>query len=176
MKPCGKLILGSNVVALCLIACGSALISVDRGMRAAAHEGAKAGQPIFKCVHDYKWTRILPDLGERSPEICFLHVDPKTGAAKLMIHATKAIHIRKHWHSANETHTMIRGTATFGCDGKRVALGPGSFNYMPAKMVHEAWIPADSLTFITVDAPWDVNWVEGAPTAADLTDAPKANE
>jgi hypothetical protein len=48
-------------------------------------------------------------------------------------------------------------------------VSPGGFNYMPAKMVHEAWLPANSLTFITVDGPWDVNWVEGPPTAADLT-------
>jgi hypothetical protein len=35
-------------------------------------------------------------------------------------------------------------------------------------MVREAWLPAGSLTFITVDSEWDVNWVEGPPTAADM--------
>jgi hypothetical protein len=35
-------------------------------------------------------------------------------------------------------------------------------------MVHEAWTSAGGVVFITVDGPWDVNWVEGAPTAADL--------
>jgi len=39
---------------------------------------------------------------------------------------------------------------------------------MPAKMVREAWLPANSLTFITVDGEWDVIWVEGPPTEADL--------
>jgi mannose-6-phosphate isomerase-like protein (cupin superfamily) len=126
-------------------------------------------QPIFKSVQDYKWTRILPDLGDSSPEICVVHVEPKTGATKLMIRTSKGIHIRKHWHTANETHTVIHGTVLFACDGKRTELGPGSFNYMPAKMTHEAWLPADSLTFITVDGPWDVNWTEGPPTAADIT-------
>jgi quercetin dioxygenase-like cupin family protein len=126
-------------------------------------------QPIFADFKDLKWDRILPDLGEASPEICVLHVDPKTKATKLMIRTPKGIHIRKHWHSANETHTIIKGIARFECDGKRSDLGPGSFNYMLAKIVHEAWLPADSLTFITVDGAWDVNWVQGAPTAADLT-------
>ncbi len=78
----------SNAVALCVIAGGYVLTDVDRGS-AAAHEGSETGQPIFKNVRDYKWTRILPDLGERSPEICFLHVDPKTGATKLMIRAPR---------------------------------------------------------------------------------------
>src|SRR5947207_970494 len=115
-------------------------------------EGAAAmPQAIFSKYEDLKWTKILPDLGDSSPEIAILHVDPKTQATKLMIRTPKAIHVRKHWHSANETHTILRGTATLACDGKRSELGPGSFNYMPAKMIHEAWLPAGSLTLIPVD-------------------------
>lgn len=125
-------------------------------------------QAVFRNFQDFKWEKILPDLGENSPEICILGVDPKTQAAKLMIRAPKAIHVRKHWHSANETHTVILGTFVFACEGKRVEQGPGSFNYLPAKMVHEAWLPAGSLVFITVDGAWDLNWVEGPSTAADL--------
>jgi hypothetical protein len=63
----------------------------------------------------------------------------------------------------------LKGTAIFECEGKLAQLGPGSFNYMPAKMVHEAWLPAGSLTFITVDGAWDINWVSGPPTAADVS-------
>ncbi|PYK38394.1 MAG: hypothetical protein DME49_08085 [Verrucomicrobia bacterium] len=128
-----------------------------------------ANEPIFKKLSELKWDKILPDLGESSPEICILHVDPKTQATNLLIRTPKAIHVRKHWHTANETHTMIKGTATLACDGKRAEIGAGGFNFMPAKMVHEAWLPAGSLTFITVDGAWDINWVEGPPTAADLS-------
>ena len=127
--------------------------------------------PMFQKLADAKWNKILPDLGANSPEICILHVDPKTQATSLLIRTSKAIHIRKHWHTANESHTIITGTVGFACDGQRVELGPGSFNFMPAKMVHEAWLPANSLTFITVDSAWDVNWVEGPPTSADLSRA-----
>ena len=125
--------------------------------------------PTFKNLSDLKWGKILPDLGENSPEICFLHIDPKTHATSLLIRTSKAIHVRKHWHTANEQHTIISGKAVLACEGKRVELSPGGFNYMPAKMVHEAWLPANSLTLITVDSAWDVNWVEGPPTAADLS-------
>jgi len=132
---------------------------------------AKADMPaaVFKNYDDLKWDRILPDLGPKSPEICILHVDARTRATKLLIRTPAAIHVRKHWHSGNETHTMVVGTAEFGCDDQRVKQGPGSFNYLPARMVHEAWTSAGSVVFITVDTAWDVNWVEGAPTAADLT-------
>jgi mannose-6-phosphate isomerase-like protein (cupin superfamily) len=123
----------------------------------------------FKKLSENKWDKILPDLGENSPEISILHVDPTTHATQLLIRTPKAIHIRKHWHTANECHTMIVGTAKFECDGKKAELGPGSFNYMPAKMVHEAWLPANSLTFISVDGAWDIKWVEGPPTSADLS-------
>jgi quercetin dioxygenase-like cupin family protein len=126
-------------------------------------------QMIFSNYKDLKWNKILPDLGENSPEICILHVDPNTKATKLLIRTPKGLHIRKHWHSANETHTVLLGNWVFACDGKRIEQGPGSFNYMPAKMVHEAWSSAGALVFITVDGAWDVNWTEGQPTAADLT-------
>ena len=139
------------------------------GLATAGAAAPDAPQILFTNYADFKWNKILPDLGEDSPEICILHVDPKTQATQLMIRTPKAIHVRKHWHSANETHTVVRGAAVFACDGKRVEQGEGSFNYMPAKMVHEAWLSAGSLTFITVDAAWDVNWVEGPPTAADVT-------
>ena len=127
-----------------------------------------ANAPESKNLSDLKWDKILPDLGESSPEICILHVDPTTHATSLLIRTPKAIHVRKHWHTANESHTIIKGTATLACEGKRFELSPGGFNFMPAKMVHEAWLPANSLTFITVDSAWDINWVEGPPTKADL--------
>jgi quercetin dioxygenase-like cupin family protein len=125
-------------------------------------------QPIFQDLSQVQWTKMLPDLGEASPEVAILHVDPTSHATQLLIRSPKALHVRKHWHSANETHTMIVGKATFECEGKKVELGPGGFNYMPAHMVHEAWVPAGGIVFITVDGPWDVNWVDGPPTSADL--------
>ncbi len=158
----------------CMLTVAGIAILVNSGTGPQAAESGHASsdttaQPLFANIKDFKWDKILPDLGESSPEISVLRVDPKTQATQLMIRTPKAIHVRKHWHTANETHTIIQGTALFACEGKKLELGPGSFNYMPSKMVHEAWLPAGSLTFITVDGAWDVNWVDGAPTAADLT-------
>jgi len=142
---------------------------ISTGMAVALQLTLAPAQPMFQKLQDVKWAKILPDLGEMSPEIAILRVDPKTQATQLLIRTPKAIHVRKHWHTANETHTMISGRAIFACEGKRIELGPGDFNYMPARMVHEAWLPEASLTFITVDGAWDVNWVEGPPTATDVT-------
>ena len=118
----------------------SFLLSSHAAERAAPPEAAVKA-PEFKNLSDLKWDKILPDLGADSPEISVLHVDPKTHATSLLIRTPKAIHVRKHWHAANESHTMIIGTATLACDGKKFDLNPGGFNFMPAKMVHEAWLP-----------------------------------
>jgi quercetin dioxygenase-like cupin family protein len=142
---------------------------ISTGVAVAVEPTPAPAQPMFQKLQDVKWAKILPALGEMSPEIAILRVDPKTQATQLLIRTPKGIHVRKHWHTANETHTMISGRGIFACEGKRIELGPGDFNFMPARMVHEAWLPEGSLTFITVDGAWDVNWVEGPPTAMDVT-------
>ncbi|MDZ4724454.1 MAG: cupin domain-containing protein [candidate division Zixibacteria bacterium] len=119
---------------------------------------------------EFKWERIFPEFGERSAEIVILHVDSKTGGAQLMIRVPPNAHVPKHWHTANETHTVMSGTFVMECEGHRQALTAGSFNYVPSKATHEAWTtPTEgALLFITVDAPWDVNWVNGPPKLEDL--------
>ena len=44
---------------------------------------------------------------------------------------------------------------------EKIALNTGSYSYMPAKMIHEAWTGDEGATFfITVDGPWDLNFVK----------------
>ncbi len=128
----------------------------------ASHDGS--AQAIYRKFEDLKWEKLLPELGDASAEITILHVDPKSGATQLMIRSPKNYHAPKHWHSANETHTVISGTFIMqDLGGAREELGPGSYNRMPAKMIHEAWSKPDegNLVFITVDGPWDLNLVDG---------------
>ncbi len=124
---------------------------------------------------EVKWERIVPDLGKDSPEIAILHVDPETKATQLFIRTARYFHVPKHWHSANETHTVLAGTFVVEANGQRAALRPGSFNYLPARMHHEAWIEPSKngyfVVFITVDGGWDVNWVERAPNPSDIDPA-----
>ena len=92
------------------------------GTRARTPE-AVSQLPIFAGYGDLTWNRIVPDLGAKSPEIAILRVDPTTQATQLMIRTPSAIHVRKHWHTANETHTMIRGNAVLECDGRGAGSG-----------------------------------------------------
>ena len=132
----------------------------------------KATQAMGVRYEDLQWQIIVPELGADSPAISILRVNPVTQATHLLIRVPKQIHVPMHWHSANETHTIIRGNWTFEHEGKRDQLGPGGFNYLPAKMRHQAWASDDALVFITVDAAWDVNWVSGPPTKASLGKTP----
>lgn len=131
-----------------------------------------ASQAMSARYEDLMWQMIVPELGNDSPQISILRVDPKTNATQLLIRTPTKMHIPMHWHSANETHTMIQGTAVFEHEGKRDQLGPGGFNYMPAKMTHQAWTSEGSVVFITVDSAWDVNWVGNPPSKADLGQTP----
>ena len=132
---------------------------------------AEAGHHLNMQFKDLKWNRIVPELGARSSEITILRVDPATQATQLMIRIPKNTHVPKHWHSANETHTVLSGTFVIECEGQRATLGKGSFNYVPKKMAHEAWTTAadGALLFITVDGAWDINWVGGPPKPADFS-------
>jgi len=114
------------------------------------------------------WQKIVPGLGDDSPEIAILRVDPGSGATHLLIRNPHKMHVPPHWHSANETHTILAGTMVFECEGEMDVLGPGSFNYIPSKSIHQAWLPDGGLVFITVDAPWDINWVEAPPTPDNI--------
>ena len=133
---------------------------------------AKAGQAMDASYEDRQWQTIVPELGADSPQISILRVDPMTQATQLLIRVPKQMHVPMHWHSANETHTVIRGSWTFEHEGMRHQLGPGGFNYIPAKIPHQAWASNDALVFITVDSAWDVNWVSDPPTKADLGKTP----
>jgi len=132
----------------------------------------KAGQAMGARYEDRQWQSIVPELGAASPQISILRVAPATKATHLLIRVPKQMHVPMHWHSANETHTVIRGNWTFEHEGMRDQLGPGGFNYIPSKMPHQAWASNDALVFITVDSAWDVNWVSGPPTKADLGKTP----
>ncbi len=122
-----------------------------------------------------QWQKIVPELGADSPEIAILRIDPKTQATHLLIRNSRKMHVPSHWHIANETHTILAGTMVFECEGKRDVLGPGSFNFIPARMAHQAWLPDGGLVLITVDSSWDINWVAAPPTSGDIGVDPPRN-
>lgn len=131
----------------------------------ASGAAAPSTHSLTRRFQDLRWTKMFPEFGDASPEIEILRVDPATQATQLLIRTPKKFEVPRHWHTGNETHTVLAGTWAFECEGKREELGPGSFNYIPSKMVHRGWAPEGGLILITVDTAWDINWVDGPPRA-----------
>jgi quercetin dioxygenase-like cupin family protein len=101
---------------------------------------AASAHAQYQKYQDLKWEKTNPELGSNSPEIAILHVNPVTQATELLIRSPKNFHVPRHWHSANETITLIRGTFIMehNDSGNRMELDAGSFAYIPAKMIHQA--------------------------------------
>jgi quercetin dioxygenase-like cupin family protein len=142
-------------------------IAISMAVSPALAENAPSSDPsvpaMFQKSQDLKWEKINPEMGSKSAEIAVLHVNPTTQATEMLIRTPKDTHVPKHWHSANETITIIHGTFIVAHEGEsdRVSLDAGSFAYMPARMVHEAWTGPDgeAMYLVTVDGAWDINWV-----------------
>lgn len=169
-----KNLVRSSIVLIALFAFVGVASSADMQAGAGAPQMAHADSMVRALIlnqSDLKWVRMFPDLGDKSSDIAILHENPVTHATQLFIRVPKNFHVPAHWHTANETHTVLQGTFVMECEGKRAALTAGGFNYMPARMHHEAWTTPNqgALLFITVDSAWDVNWVNGVPKSADLT-------
>ena len=99
-----------------------------------SHSTASPKHSVSSGYDALPWQPIVPELGADSPQISILRVDPKTQATQLLIRMPKQMHVPMHWHSANETHTVIKGTMWFEHEGQVHELGAGGFNYLPARM------------------------------------------
>jgi quercetin dioxygenase-like cupin family protein len=109
-------------------------------------------------AEDMKWEPL-----EGGFEISILYTNPTTQATYLVIRGPGNLHVPRHWHSSNESITVLKGTFLVAHDGSedKTELKAGGFAYMPAKMIHEAWTgDAGATYFITVDGKWDVNFVK----------------
>jgi quercetin dioxygenase-like cupin family protein len=129
---------------------------------------AAGNETTLKNAGDMKWELMLPELGKDSPRYTILRVDPKTNATTLMIEFPTAIHIPRHTHDKSETHFLLKGSHTFGHEGKLFHVNEGGYFYMDGGMVHEAWVPAGAKAIIVLEDGWKVDRTEGAPTAVDL--------
>jgi quinol monooxygenase YgiN len=122
---------------------------------------------------ELKWEKTIPVLGEKSPEYAILHVDPKTHLTMLMFRTPVAVHIKPHTHELAETHVVLQGgTHAFEANGVRYNIEKGGFLRMPGGTVHEAWLPAGSLTLNIEESGWVVNWLHGGPSAEDVDQLP----
>ena len=90
-------------------------------------------------------------------QIAIFHVDQKTGATELYFRLPPHFHAVRHWHSANETNVVVRGTFIIQHDGgERMTMIAGNSSVMPRRMVHQAWSEdEETIIYVSLDGPWD---------------------
>ena len=97
-----------------ILASASPIPIAGRQQAAAPAPPDPTDHAMFVESSGFKWERMAPEAGEWSPEIVILHVAPKTKATELMIRVPPGQHVPPHWHSANETHTIVSGALVPG--------------------------------------------------------------
>ena len=142
---------------------------VPSGAQPPSEDRRILAQPLNLKLEQLKWARLLPELGERSPRIATLRVDPRTKATSAMIRLPANFHLPLHWHPTSESHLLVKGDLVIECNGVRASLERGDYNYVPAKIPHEVWAGKDgALYYISLDGPLDLHWVHGPPTRRDF--------
>jgi quinol monooxygenase YgiN len=151
---------------------GALFVALGWGYGALA-DAATDAHPSLINPSELKWEKTIPVLGEKSPEYAILHVDPKTHLTMLMFRTPVAVHIKPHTHELAETHVVLQGgTHVFEANGVRYNIEKDGFLRMPGGTVHEAWLPAGSLTLNIEESGWVVNWLRGGPSAEDVDQLP----
>jgi quercetin dioxygenase-like cupin family protein len=121
--------------------------------------------PAAPVVVDTTWRKMVPELGENSPEVMTVYAGR---AVQLMLRTKKSIHLPEHASPSAIVVTVISGRARMKIEGRETELNAGDHVVIPANAPHEAWLSAGTTLSIVSDGRWDVRWVNGPPTAGDV--------
>jgi quercetin dioxygenase-like cupin family protein len=151
-----------------LAAATAILLLISSGPEASPGE-QPAELPQLVNSSQLHWVKTIPSAGDRSPEYAILHVDPKTNLTLLMFRTPVDVHIKRHTHPLAETHIVLKGSGlVFQADGVRYTLNESGYFRMPGGTVHEAWLPAGSVTLNIEESGWTIDWLDGEPSNEDL--------
>ncbi len=113
---------------------------------------------------------MLPELGNDSPKVSLLRMDPATGAATFLIQIPSAFHFPPHTHKGSETTFVLAGAHVFedGETGTRYEVKEQGYFYMPPGRVHQAWVPAGTLVLTILEGGLQADWIDGPPSAREI--------
>ena len=158
------------------------LVPLSLSAQSSAHDhqaSAEAGRARSRArtpgYDDLKWQPMCPGAGRRRTaggDPAGRSQDPGHAAADP--HA-QAMHVPVHWHSANETHTVIKGTMVFEHGGQPHELGPGRLQLHSGPHAAPGLVVGRRAGVHHRRGPWDINWVNGPPTKGDLGQRPPTN-
>lgn len=96
----------------------------------------------------------------KGAKMCVQSGDPAKGGSVLMMKFPKGMTIPAHWHTSDETVTVVGGAAVFGFGesadaAKGTELVSGSYLIIPGKKAHWAIAKEDFVITVTLDKPAD---------------------
>ena len=95
-----------------------------------------------------------------------LQGDPsKAGTFTIRLKAPANYKVPAHWHSTDESVTVISGTLYMGNGdkldtAKAQAVKAGGFMHVPAKAHHYAFAKVPTVIQVTAEGPFDINWID----------------
>ena len=135
---------------------------------ARAEDPAQTQKPGFVHLNpkDMKWGDAPADL-PKGAKLAVLHGDPtKAGPFTIRMKAPSGFKIPPHWHSNDESLTVIAGTLILHMGDTMKAqphsLPVGGFHFLPAKMHHAAETKGETIVQITGEGPFDIHYINPA--------------
>jgi quercetin dioxygenase-like cupin family protein len=140
-----------------------AAIALAAAIGNAAAQGTSDNQS-FVNPKDIKWADAPPSL-PKGGKVAVLRGDPgQSGPFVIRLEAPAGYRIPPHWHSQDESLTVISGTFYLGAGdkvepGKAHALGAGGFHFLPAKAHHYAFTKTRAVVQVNGNGPFDVTYI-----------------
>jgi quercetin dioxygenase-like cupin family protein len=128
---------------------------------------------------EMKWGDGPPGL-PKGAKLAVLYGDPgKAGPFTVRFQMPPGYKIAPHWHSKDESLTILSGTMYMGL-GEKVsrssahALKPGGYHFLPAKTNHYVYTgKSQAVIQVSGEGPFDVNWVNPADDPQKIVAKPK---
>jgi quercetin dioxygenase-like cupin family protein len=138
------------LLSLAMVGVGASTVLQDPPKPAAQNP---ARETVVVKAADIKW-------GEhpfvKGAKMCVQSGDPAKGPAVLLMKFPKGMTVPAHWHTSDETVTVVSGSAVFGTGetvdaAKGSELGAGSYMIIPGKNPHWAIAKEEFVISVAVD-------------------------
>jgi hypothetical protein len=146
------------------------MIAVAAGVTslvAPMHAATAADMATFIAPREIQWVDAPPAL-PRGAKLAVLQGDPaKPGFFVLRLSMPAGYKIGPHWHSQDESLTVISGTFYIGMGeqfdpSRGRGLAAGGFHYLPAKTRHFAFAKKPTVVQVSGNGPFDITYLNPA--------------
>ena len=145
------------------------------GLAGSASAQGASGSEAFINPKDIKWSAAPPAM-PKGAKIAVLQGDPgKSGPFVIRLQVPPRYKIPPHWHSQDESLTVIAGTLYFG-PGDRIetskayTLTAGAFHFLSGKDHHYLVAKSQAVVQVNGNGPFDIMYIDSADDLQKTSD------